>query len=117
MRCGRSERAGDLKAGNITLPLDWTTTSRLTLPRSTGGLGLVWYVLQLFDLLLCLGKQESGFASGASLLDGTKVDLQLFELDAGVSELAVEIAVAMDLAGKPPIIVVNEGIMEQSEID
>jgi len=87
------------------------------LPRSTGGLGLTWYVLQLLDLLLCSGKQESGLASGAGLLDGIKVNLQLLELDAGVGEFAVEVTVAMNLLGESPIVVVNEGIMKEREID
>jgi len=46
MRCGRSEQAGDLKASNITLPLEQMTTSvRLTLPTTMVGLGLVWDIL------------------------------------------------------------------------
>src|SRR6267142_1045771 len=113
MRCSRSGRAGNLKAGNITLPLDWTTTStRLTLPRSTGGLGLAWYVLKLLDLLRCLCEQEPGFTSGVSLLEGIKVDLHLFKLDAGVGELAIEVAVTVDLAGESPVVMVNEGIVK-----
>src|SRR6266850_1710043 len=118
MRCGRSGRAGDLKAGNITPPLDWMTTStRLTLPRSTGGLGLVQYVLELLDLLRCSCKQEPGFTSRASLLDGIEVDLHLFELDAGVGELTIKVAVVVDLTGKSPVVVVNKGIVKQGKID
>src|SRR6266850_3745805 len=113
MKCGRSEQAGDLKAGNITPPLDWMTMStRLTLPRSAGGLGLVRYVFKFLDLLRCLCEQEPGFAGRASLAKGIEVDLHLFELDAGVGELAIKVAVAVDLVGEPPIIKVNEGIVE-----
>src|SRR6267142_3189149 len=118
MRCGRSERAGDLKAGNITLLLDWTTMStRLTLPRPAGGLGLVWYVLELLELLRCSCEQEPGFASRASLLDGAEVDLHLFKLDAGVSKLVIEIVVAVDLAGESPLVVVNKGFLKQGKVD
>src|SRR6266850_6439871 len=113
MRCGRSGRAGNLKAGNITPLLDWmTTSSRLTLPRTAGGLGFTRYILELLDLLRCSCKQEPGLASGMHLAEGIEVDLHLFELDAGVGELAIEVAVAVDLAGEPPVIEVNEGIME-----
>src|SRR6267142_2895110 len=113
MRHGRSGRAGDLKAGNITPPLGWTTTStRLMLPRSAGGLGLTWYVLKSFNLLRCSREQEPRFAGGASLLDGIEVDLHLFELDAGVSKLAVEVTVVVDLMGESPVIMVNEGIVK-----
>src|SRR6267142_6161662 len=98
MRRGRSGRAGDLKAGNITLLLDWMTTStRLMLPRSVGGLGLVWYIFKLLNLLRCSCKQEPGFAGGASLAKGIEVNLHLFELDAGVGKLAIEVAVVVDL--------------------
>src|SRR6267142_379065 len=99
MRHGRSERAGDLKAGNITPPLDWMTTSiRLTLPRATHGLGFPRDVLEFVDLLRCARKQEASLASGASLGDRVEVDLHLFEFDAGVGELVIEVAVSMDLA-------------------
>src|SRR6267142_4925816 len=118
MRCGRSEQAGDLKAGNITPPLDWTTTSiRLTLPRAARGLGLTWDIFELVDLFGRSRKQEASFASGAGLANRIEVDLQLFKPDAGVSELAIEVAVSVDLPGESPIIMVNEGIMEQSKID
>src|SRR6267142_6641579 len=118
MRRGRSERAGDLKAGNITPPLDWTTTSiSLMLPRAARGLGLTWDVLKFVDLLGCARQQEASLASGASLADCIEVDLHLLEFDAGIGELAIEVAVTMDLAGKSPIVVVNEGIMEESEVD
>src|SRR6266850_4811387 len=101
MRRGRSERAGDFKAGNITLPLDWTTTSvRLTLPCATHGLGFTWNVFEFVDLLRCARKQEATLARGAGLADRVEVDLHLLEFDAKVGELAVEVAVAMDLAGK-----------------
>jgi len=46
------------------------------------------------------------------LADRVDVDLHLFEFDAGVGELAIEVAVAVDLAGESPVIVVNEGIVE-----
>jgi len=58
-----------------------------------------------------LCKQEPGFASGASLLEGVKVNLHLFEFDAVVGELAIEVMVVVDLAGEPPVIVVNKGIV------
>ena len=51
-------------------------------------------------------------ASGASLAEGTEVNLHLFELDAGVGELTIEVTVTVDLTGEPPIIKVNEGVME-----
>src|SRR6266850_4673768 len=112
MRRGRSERAGDLKASNITLPLDWTTTStRLTLPHPVGGLGLARYVLKFLNLLRCSCEQELGFASGASLAEGIKVDLHLFEFDTGASKFVIEVAVVVDLAGESPIIVINKGIV------
>src|SRR6266850_8364484 len=118
MRHSRSERAGDLKAGNITPPLDWTTTStRLTLPCSVGGLGLTRYIFKLLDLLRCSCEQEPGLAGRASLLEGIEVDLHLFEFDAGVGKLTIEVAVVVDLTGEPPIIVVNKGVMEQGKID
>src|SRR6266850_339913 len=111
MRHGRSERAGDLKAGNITPLLDWMTTStRLTLPCSAGGLGFARYIFELLDLLRCSCEQELGFASGASLLEGIEVDLHLFELDAGIGELAIEVVVVVDLMGESPVVMVNEGI-------
>src|SRR6267142_1119087 len=114
MRCGRSGQAGDLKASNITPLLDWTTTStRLTLPHAMGGLGFVWYILELLDLLRCLCEQEPGFASGAHLAEGIEVDLHLFKLDTGVGELAIEVVVMVDLTGESPVIEVNEGIMKQ----
>src|SRR6267142_1904673 len=113
MRRGRSERAGDLKAGNITPPLDRTTTSvRLTLPRAARGLGFTWNVLEFVDLLRCTRKQEATLARGAGLTDGVEVDLHLLEFDADVRELAVEFTVSVDLAGKSPVVVVNEGIVE-----
>src|SRR6266850_3868578 len=117
MRCGRSERAGDLKAGNITPPLDWTTTSvSLTLPRAARGLGFAWDVFEFVDSFGRARKQEATLARGAGLSDRVKVDLHLLELDAEVGELAVELAVSVDLAGEPPIVMVNEGVMEQCEI-
>src|SRR6267142_3047764 len=117
MRHSRSGRAGDLKAGNITPPLDWTTTStRLTLPCSTGGLGFAGYILEFLDLLRCPCEQEPSFTSGASLAEGIEVNLHLFELDAGVGKLTIEVAIAVDLAGQSPVIEVNKGIVEQSEI-
>src|SRR6266850_236660 len=117
MRRGKSERAGDLKAGNITPPLDWTTTSiRLTLPCAAHGLGLTQDVFKFVDLFGCSRKQKASFAGGASLADCVKVDLHLFEPDAGIRELSIKFTVSVDLAGKSPIVVVNKGIMEQSEI-
>ena len=113
MRHSRSERAGDLKAGNITPPLDWATTSiRLTLPRATCGLGFAWNILEFVDLLQCARKQEVSLASGASLTDRIEVDLHLFEFDAGVRKLAIEVAVTVDLVGKSPVVMVDEGIVE-----
>src|SRR6266850_4841793 len=104
MRRGRSGQAGDLKASNITPPLDWTTTStRLTLPCTAGGLGFAWYVLKFFNLLRCSREQESGLAGSTSLAESIEVNLHLFELDAGIGKLAVEVAVAVDLAGESPI--------------
>jgi len=44
-------------------------------------------------------------------LDALKVNLQLFELDAGVGELAIEVAVMVDLVGESPVVVVNKGII------
>src|SRR6267142_1655342 len=117
MRRGRSERAGDLKAGNITPPLDWTTTSiRLMLPCAACGLGFMWNVLEFVNLFRCARKQEASLASGTSLADRVEVDLHLFEFDAGIGELAIEVTVLVDLAGESPVIMVNEGIMEQGEI-
>jgi len=76
MRRGRSERAGNLKASNITLPLDWTTTSSsLTLPRATRGLGLTWYPFEFLNLFRGAHKLEVGLAGRLSLLDGIEVDL------------------------------------------
>src|SRR6267142_7067811 len=113
MRRGRSERAGDLKASNITPPLDRTTTSvRLMFPRATRGLGFTWNVLEFVDLFRCARKQEATLARGASLTNCIEVDLHLLEFDAEVGELAIEVAVAVDLAGKSPIVVVDEGIVE-----
>src|SRR6267142_7080374 len=118
MRRGRSGRAGDLKAGNITLPLDWMTTSTsLMLPHAVSGLGFTWDVFEFVNLLRCSRKQKASFASGVSLADRIEVDLHLFEFDAGVRELAIEVMVVVDLTGESPVIMVNEGIMEQSEID
>src|SRR6266850_525550 len=118
MRRGRSEQAGDLKASNITPPLDWTTTSiSLTLPRAAHGLGFMWNILEFVDLFRCAHKQEMTLASGASLVDCIDVDLHLLELDAGVGVLAIEVTVSVDLAGKSPIVVVDKGIMEESEVN
>src|SRR6267142_3599690 len=113
MRHGRSGRAGDLKAGNIPPPLGWTTTSiRLTLPRAARGLGFTWDVLELVNLLRCARKQEATLARGAGLADRIEVDLHLLEFDAEVGELVVEVTVAVDLMGKSPIVVVDEGIVK-----
>ena len=87
-------------------------STRLTLPHSAGGLGLVRYIFELLNLLRCSCKQEPGFASRASLLDGAKVDLHLFELNTGVRELTIEVAVLVDLSGESPIVVVNKGIVK-----
>src|SRR6266850_1369182 len=107
MRRGRSERAGDLKAGNITPPLGRTTTSvRLTLPRTARGLGFTWNVFEFVDLFRCARKQEATLARGAGLTDRVEVDLHLLEFDADVRELAIEVAIPMDLAGKSPVVVV-----------
>jgi len=46
------------------------------------------------------------------LADCVEVDLHLLEFDAGIRELVIEVAVSMDLAGKSPIVVVDEGIVE-----
>ena len=89
-----------------------TTSTRLTLPHPSGGLGLARYVLELLDLLRCSCEQELGFASRASLLEGIEVNLHLFKLDTGIRKLTIEVAVAVDFSGEPPIIVVNEGIMK-----
>src|SRR6267142_521621 len=113
MRRGRSERAGDLKAGNITPPLDRTTTSvRLTLPRAAHGLGLTWNVLEFVDLLRRARKQEATLARGAGLTNCVEVDLHLLEFDTEVRELAVEFTVSVNLAGESPIVMVDEGIVE-----
>src|SRR6266850_2937372 len=108
MRCGRSGRAGDLKAGNITPPLGRTTTSvSLTLPHAARGLGFTWDVLEFVDSLRCACKQEATLARGAGLADRIEVDLHLLEFDADVGELAVELAVSVDLTGESPVVVVN----------
>src|SRR6267142_1430471 len=113
MRRGRSERAGDLKAGNITPPLDRTTTSvSLTLPRAACGLGFAWNVFEFVNLLRCARKQETTLARGAGLANCVDVDLHLLKFDAGVGVLAIEVAVLVDLVGKSPIVVVDEGIVE-----
>src|SRR6267142_6393184 len=113
MRRGRSERAGDLKAVNITPPLDRMTTSvRLTLPRAARGLGFAWDVFEFVDLFGRACKQEATLARRASLSDRVEVDLHLLELDAEVGELAVEFAVAVDFAGEPPVVMIDEGVME-----
>src|SRR6267142_1555961 len=113
MRRGRSERAGDLKAGNITPSLDWTTTSiSLTLPRAAHGLGFTWDVFEFVDLFGHTRKQEASLASGASLTDRVEVDLHLLKFDAGVGELAIEVAVVGDFASEPPVVVVDEGIVK-----
>src|SRR6266850_3414492 len=118
MRRGRSERAGDLKAGNITPPLDWMTMSiRLMLPHAVHGLGFPWNVLEFVDLLQCGRKQEASLASGTSLTDRIEVNLHLLEFDTGVGELAIEVVVSVDLAGESPVIMVDEGIMEQGKVD
>jgi len=51
------------------------------------------------------------------LLEGVEVNLHLLEFDAGVSELAIEVTVSMNLSGESPVIMVNEGIMEQRKIN
>src|SRR6266850_1234754 len=118
MRRGRSGRAGNLKAGNITPLLDWMTTSiRLTFPRTMRGLGFTWDILEFVNLFGCPCKQEASLAGGVSLADHVEVDLHLFKFDAGVGELAIEVTVSVDLAGKSPIIVVDKGVMEEGEID
>jgi len=42
-----------------------------------------------------------------SLADRVEVDLHLFELDTGIGEFAVELAIAVDLAGESPVVMVN----------
>src|SRR6267142_1414609 len=113
MRHGRSERAGNLKAGNITPPLDWMTTSnRLTLPHGTRGLGLAWYVLKPLDLFGSTCKLEMRLTAGVSQLNGIVFDLELFEFDAYVCELGVEVTVSVYLAGEAPIVVEKEVVVQ-----
>ena len=113
MRRGRSRRAGDLKAGNITPPLVQTTTSvRLMLPTTVVGLGLAQDVAKLLDLLSSARKLETGFAPQASLLYGVEVDLELFELNTDVHVFGIEVAVLAYLASEPPVVIGDQGIME-----
>src|SRR6267142_6607948 len=117
MRHGRSEQAGDLKAGNITPLLEWTTTSaRLMLPRTMCGLRLAWYVLEYLHLLSGMRKLEVGFAAGVSLLDSIELGLEMFEFDGKVSIFIVKVMVVVDLMGKPPIVVNEECITQQLEV-
>src|SRR6267142_3129095 len=118
MRCGRSERAGDLKASNITPPLEWTTTSmRLTLPTAAVGLGFVQDVAEFLDLVGCLRKYETRLTTGSQLRNGVETDLELLELDADVCVFSIEAAVAMDLTREAPVIMVNKGIVEKGEVN
>jgi len=113
MRRGRSERAGDLKAGNITLPLEWMTLSiRLTLPTAAVGLGLVGDVTELFHLLRSSHELKTRFAAGACLLDRIEPDLELFKLHADIGILGIELAVLMHLASESPVPMSEEGTME-----
>src|SRR6267142_3387796 len=106
MRHSRSERAGDLKASNITPPLGWTSmSSRLMLPRSTQGLGFVWYVLKFVDLFGGTCQLETGLTAVAGLLYGVELDLQVFEADTKVGQLGIEVVVVVHLAGESPVIV------------
>ena len=55
---------------------------------------------------------ETGFGAGASQLDGVKLNLEVFELDTGVSVFKVEVTVSVHFLGKPPIVVDEEGIVK-----
>ena|SRR6266850_4705735 len=117
MRRGRSVQAGDLKAGNITPLLVWMTMStRLTLPSAAQGLGLTWYIFECLHLLSGTHELKTGLAAGASLLDGIKLNLHVFELNAEVRELIVKISVSMDLTGEPPVVMSKKGVMQDLEV-
>jgi len=77
----------------------------------------VWDITELFDLFRGPGKLEAGLAARPCLLNGIEVDLELLELDADVSVFGVELSVAVYLPSESPIVVSNEGIVEQCEID
>jgi len=60
---------------------------------------------------------ETRLTAGVSQLDSVVFNLELLKFDAGVGEFTVEVMVVVHLTGESPVIVVNEGVMEQSEID
>src|SRR6267142_740624 len=118
MRHGRSERAGDLKAGNITLLLDWTTTStRLTLPHGVRGLGLVWYILKPFNLFGGTCELETRLTAGVSQLDSVVFNLELLKFDTYVHELGVKVAVSMYLTGEAPVVIEKEVVGLHIQVD
>jgi len=80
------------------------------------GLGLARYVFECLDLLSHVGKLEMGFATSTSLLHGVKLDLKVLKLDSKVGVLVIEVAIAVDLVGEPPIVVDEEGIVEELEV-
>ena len=86
-------------------------STRLTLPHTTHGLGLAWYVLECLNLFSCVCELEMGFATGASLLDSIKLGLKMFEFDGKVGIFVIKVVVAMDLTGKSSVIVDEERIM------
>jgi len=117
MRHGRSEQAGDLKAGNITLLLDWMTTStRLTLPHGVRGLGLVWYILKPFNLFGGTCELETRLTAGVSQLDSVVFNLELLKFDTYVHELGVKVAVSMYLTGEAPVVIEKEVVVQELEV-
>ena len=113
MRHSRSRWAGDLKAGNITLLLDWTTTStRLMLPHSAQGLGFMRYVLELLNLFRGMCELEVRLAAMVSLLHGIELDLQMFKLDAEVSKFGVKVTIVVYFVGESPVVMDDQGIVQ-----
>src|SRR6267142_47251 len=112
MRCGRSGQAGDLKASNITLPLEWTTmSSRLTLPYAMHGLGLTWYIFECLDLFSSMCKHKVRLTGSVSILDGIEFDLKVLKPDGKVSIFVIKVTIAIDLVGEAQIVMFKECAM------
>jgi len=80
------------------------------------GLGLTWYVLEHFHLLSGACELKAGLIAGASLLDGVKLYLEMFKLNAEVSIFSVKVTVVVYLAGEPPVVMGKKGVVQNLEV-
>jgi len=81
------------------------------LPTTAVGLGFAQDIAELLHLTGGSHEDKAGLTAGSCLGNPIEPDLKLLELDADICIFGVQVAVAMDLAGEPSVIMVNEGIM------